>query len=132
MALRHFVAENSLKQKVLSGKMSKSSTILQVLVNIGGGYSATSGVFRVPVSGLYLITCSFSVNAKNNKARAYLKRNNHEIGRMKLECDVSRWCRDHGTLTQPMSLTNGDAIYVECEKSLEGDDLCTFSGVLLK
>ena len=101
-------------------------------MNAGGGYSEISGVFRVPVSGLYLITCSLSINYKYDKARAYLKRNNQIIGQAELQCDNSSWCRDCVTITMPISLAKGDEICVECEKRLEGNDLSSLSAVLLK
>lgn len=125
-----------------NAKLSAHTTLdsLHVLVfdtvrdNFGECYSASTGIFRAPVTGLYQFSLSILSNSKGKYAHIQLMRNVHEIGRI-FAGDVVAAYGQMGSITVTTLLTEGDEVYsrefLGNTGYAHGDSYCSFSGVLL-
>lgn len=106
----------------------------QVLENVGGGYSASTGIFRAPVSGTYLFSLTILSKGKAQYAHIQLMKNDTELGRAFAGSEVANWAQT-GAIAIAEHLTEGDEVYTRefpgLTGHLLGENYCSFSGILL-
>lgn len=106
----------------------------QVLVNVGGGYSSSTGIFRAPMSGTYLFSLTILSKTKAKYAHIQLMKNDVELGRIFAGSEIATWVQT-GAVTIATHLTEGDEVYTrefpDHTGHLHGNNYCSFSGVLL-
>ena len=115
-------------------KQVKLYYILQVLDNVGGGYSPATGIFRAVVPGFYQFSLSILSQTKAKYAHIQLMKNNEEIGRLFAGDSVAAYGQ-MGSVIAVTKLAEGDEVYAREFPSntgyVHGDNYSSFSGVLL-
>ena len=109
----------------------------KVLLNDGNGYSTYTGAFTVPRSGVYLLTFTINVVAKDSKTEVRLMKNNINI------VDAIAWStgQSHDTMggnSAIIRLNQGDTVWLENYHQTDSELIShtdyiytTFSGVLM-
>ncbi|KAH3708002.1 cerebellin-4-like [Dreissena polymorpha] len=123
--------------------MGQGQTVVfdRVLTNIDstnslGGYSATTGVFTAPLSGVYVFSCTImAVDA--HSTHVTLQKNNDPLSMIFVN-GVNGHVWDAASSTVTVALTKGDTVYVkhiDNDHSLAGVYIAgqsTFTGFLLQ
>lgn len=109
-----------------------------VISNYGNSYHNNTGIFEVPLSGIYLFSCSVfdqlsSTTHGSVKVHAAMVRNNVELARVFAHADDTY--RDQGAQTIIVKADAGDRVWVKImdndDLSLGGQLYTTFSGYML-
>ncbi|XP_045187958.2 complement C1q-like protein 3 isoform X2 [Mercenaria mercenaria] len=106
-----------------------------IITSIGGGYNNQSGVFVVPVSGIYMISCSLLDDDRTGlMVHGEIVQDHRVLGRVFAHTE-SRSYRDQGTQTVFTHAHAGDQIWVRVKDNadlgLGGELYSSFSGYLL-
>ena len=80
----------------------------QILTNIGNGYNGVSGVFTVPITGVYQFsTTMLQFTSTQNEIHTQLMKNNNVVGQ-----NFGNSNRASATQTVIVSAQKGDIVYV--------------------
>ena len=109
----------------------------QVLTNYGNGYNKFTGVFSVPIMGVYLLTFSIATTQGQSHIRVKLVYNNTNIANASADPGPTGHV-DMGGNTVIVDLKAGQSVWLEVYDSIGGqmesssiNKYATFSGVLL-
>ncbi|VDI56902.1 complement C1q tumor necrosis factor-related protein 3-like [Mytilus edulis] len=103
----------------------------KVSTNIGGAYNGISGIFTVPVTGLYhFSTTMLQMTSANNQIHTQIMKNSVEIGR-----NYGNENRSSGTMDVVVMAQKGDLVYVRhfssAQQAIYGSGYSSFSGFLI-
>ena len=108
------------------------------ITNYGNGYANDTGVFKAPLSGIYLFSCSVfdalgTTNHGSVKVHAEIVKNNYTLARVFAHAEDQY--RDQGAQTILVKASVGDQIWVRIsdntDLSLGGKLYTTFSGYMV-
>ena len=112
----------------------------KVDLNIGNGYSTTTGRFTAPVAGTYFVTWSFLTANANDTYRFYLRKNGNQIGDLHLRMDTTATGSEFSTNAHRnwiISLNVGDYLTISFNSdgnsfyNSSGDEYSSFAGYLI-
>jgi hypothetical protein len=106
----------------------------EIITNIGNGYNGVSGVFTVPITGIFQFsTTMLKFTSTENEIHTQLMLNNNGIGQ-----NFGNINRASGTQTVIVSAQKGDSVYVRHHEALgttpqaiHGHGYSSFSGFLI-
>lgn len=105
-----------------------------VITNEGSAYTAHSGVFTAPISGLYVFSSTLTSYPHNGAKFSFLK-NGSPLTHMHPHSNDDSPAYDTSSQTIVLKLMKGDGISVanrNSDESLSGNKLSIFSGFLLQ
>ena len=105
-----------------------------IITNIGNGYNGVSGVFTVPIAGIYQFsTTMFQFTSAENEIHTQLMKNNNPVGQ-----NFGNSNRASTTQTVIVSAQKGDIVYVRhheilasIQQTIYGEGYSSFSGFLI-
>lgn len=102
--------------------------------NVGGGYNSNTGIFKAPVTGMYLFSLTLLSQGKGRYAQLQLIKNGNEIGRAFGGSDATNQSQT-GSVTKLTYLEKNDEVYVKelpgYTGYLCGNGWTSFSGGLI-
>jgi hypothetical protein len=82
-----------------------------VKTNVGNAYSKFTGIFTAPISGLYVLTCTITMNGKDAYASYDIMKNTDIEGTLFVDAEHS-YDIYSSSLTVVLSLEIGDALFL--------------------
>jgi len=106
----------------------------QIITNIGNGYNGVSGVFTVPITGIYQFsTTMLQFTSAQNEIHTQIMKNNNVVGQ-----NFGNSNRASATQTVIVSAQKGDIVYVRhhaglgsTPQTIHGLGYSSFSGFLI-
>ena len=108
-------------------------TFDQVDINIGNGFDGSSGIFKVPVSGIYHLSFSGQSANKNTVTAIYVYKNGLPMFRIYDTNEVENSNAHNVSYTWMMTLVQGDELKLNSHHYLlaNSDERLTFTGELI-
>ena len=105
----------------------------KVDLNIGGGFDGSSGIFKVPVSGIYHLSFSGQSANKNTVTAIYVYKNGLPMFRIYDTNEVENSNAHNVSYTWMMTLVQGDELKLNSHHYLlaNSDERLTFTGELI-
>ena len=108
-----------------------------VLLNLGGGYDATTGVFTCPMDGVYIFSTSIMTisgsHTEQTRVHVDIMKNGAEIAAAYANGGSGEM--EQGSVSAAVQLVRGDTVKVAYQRHTDvhvwGDRLTSFMGVLV-